>query len=557
VCQFVDSIRNSSDKGATANLKSISTHAQIAERIFVKKFWKVNLMNSLIPLLEQRFGLKQFRKGQQEIIESALAARDVLAVLPTGGGKSLCFQYAAVSKNRLVVVISPLIALMKDQVSGLQKRGIPAGALHSGQSDSEKRLVFQEMSKGEAYVLYLSPERVQKEGFQRWIKDRDVALIAIDEAHCVSQWGHDFRPEYTQLKNLRALRPDVPMLALTASATPLVLNDVARALALVEPVRHVHGFYRNNLYYQVESVPDDAYKYAFLTQALNQNKIGRILIYCGTRRNTEEVAQRLQKQFEGVGYYHAGLASGERTRVQSDYEKGKLRILVATNAFGMGIDHPDVRLVVHFNLPANIDSLYQEMGRAGRDGAGSTCVLLYTSKDKGLQSFFIQSSDAPSQIKRSRWNTLNALVAYAEGGECRHSEILTYYQDSQRIQKCGHCDTCDPASPRRILRPNVAERITKLKTKRSAKKTGKVVGSNDDPLNAEEQLRFDLLREWRKSKATELDVPAFVIFSDRTLKHLAKANPNSISELPAIYGFGDTKIERFGKEVLIAIGKPV
>lgn len=514
----------------------------------------LRMMQPHEELLQERFALSGFRRGQKEIIASILQNRDVLAVLPTGGGKSLCFQYPAVALNQLAIVVSPLIALMKDQVANLRKKGIAAGALYSGQTADEKREIFAEIQKGGAYVLYLSPERTSKEGFQKWIQGRPIGLFAIDEAHCVSQWGHDFRPEYAALGLLKDLRPDVPVLALTASATPLVLKDIARALKLREPVRHVHGFYRANLYYQVETCGSDEEKLRRLKAALRQTAEGRVLIYCGTRRVTESVAEELSREFSGVGFYHAGLTADARSESQAKYDRGETRILAATNAFGMGIDHPDVRLVVHYNMPANIDALYQEMGRAGRDGRDSTCLLLYSGKDKGLQSFFIQSSDAASDIKQSRWNTLNALISYIDGGECRHAEILTYYQDAERIQSCGHCDTCAPKSSRRIAPPPPEEVVdvaagsgVRLRKKKSP---GGMAATNTLPLCPSEQLRFELLKDWRKKRASELDVPAFVIFSDRTLRELARRSPQSLKELESVNGFGPVKIERFGAEIL-------
>ncbi len=495
-------------------------------------------------LLKQTFKLNEFRQGQREIISSVLNKKDVLAVLPTGGGKSLCYQFSAIYLQKLVIVISPLIALMKDQVASMQRLGIPSGALHSGQSDIEKKSIFQQMNLGGPFILYLSPERAQKEGFHKWIKTQDVGLFAIDEAHCVSQWGHDFREEYAQLSSLKELRPDVPILALTASATPTVLRDISSHLKLNKPDKMVYGFYRPNLYYQVETCADEEMKISLLLQALNQNPTGRVLVYCGTRKITEEIASFLQKKIPGTGYYHAGLSTEERNSTQQDYIQGKLRVLVATNAFGMGIDQPDVRLVVHYQMPANIDSLYQEMGRAGRDGLNSTCLMLYARKDKGLQSYFIQSSDAPSRIKDSRWKTLESLVNYSEGSECRHTEILTYYKDSQRIENCGHCDVCDPQSDRRVIKPviPVKQSQTVLKKKKSAQ--------TEIKLNTVEEQRFLTLKKWRKQKAKELDSPAFVIFSDQTLRQLAIKNPQNINQLTTIYGIGEAKLEKFGWDVL-------
>ncbi len=490
--------------------------------------------------LKKHFQMTHFRTGQMEILQSILNKKDVLAVLPTGGGKSLCYQLPALVNNELVVVISPLIALMKDQVMNLKKLGLPAGCLHSGQSDSDKLEIFRAVQKGGAYLLYMSPERAEKEGFKNWIQKQKIALFAIDEAHCVSQWGHDFREEYQMLSSLKNLRPDVPILALTASATPLVLDDIAKSLKLKNPDINVHGFYRDNLYYQVETCAGEEEKLSFVHEAIGKNPKGRIIIYCGTRKQSEKIAENIAKKFKDVGFYHAGLSPLARSEIQTQYATGDLRILVATNAFGMGIDQPDVRLVIHFQLPANIDSLYQEMGRAGRDQKPSTCLLLYTKADKGLQNYFIMNSDAPKKIKDSRWRNLEALVSYAEGGECRHAEILAYYKDAQRITKCGHCDSCDPKSILKIHKPHL---IQMLKTKLKSKK-------ENIELNEEQLQQFQTLKAWRLQKAKEWDQPAFVILSDKSLKDLCIKRPKNLVELKNVYGFGDSKIEKFGWDIL-------
>jgi len=500
-------------------------------------------MNTPQSILRSTFQLSHFRKGQREIIDAVLAKRDVMAVLPTGGGKSLCYQLVAVNERKLVIVISPLIALMRDQVLALKKLGVPTGALHSGQSDDEKRDVFRDIAKGGPFVLYLSPERAHKPGFKTWIQKQSIALFAIDEAHCVSQWGHDFREEYGLLSELKTLRPDVPVLALTASATPIVLDDIERSLALVKPERQVHGFYRPNLFYQVEVCSDENEKHRFVIEGLRRAPEGRVLIYCGTRKQTEELAKLLSREFEAVGHYHAGLSTELRTETQKAYIDGRYRILVATNAFGMGIDQADVRLVMHFQLPANIDSLYQEMGRAGRDGRPSTCLLLYSKADKGLQSYFITNADAPKAVIRLRWQNLEALVAYAEGGECRHSEILAYYKDKQRLTNCGHCDRCVPESERRIPKSKVLASVQVRKRKRGSTDTSEV-------LTGEKRDLLERLKDWRMRTAKELDQPAFVVFSDKALRDLIAKNPGSLTELSKVYGFGPAKIEKFGADIL-------
>lgn len=517
-------------------------------------------------VLHEYFRLNQFRHGQKEIIQSVLEQKDTLAVLPTGGGKSLCYQLPAVYTQKLVVVISPLIALMKDQVENLKQKGINAGCLYSEQSLTEKKQIFQDIQKGGAYILYLSPERIQKEGFALWFKKQDIALCAIDEAHCVSQWGHDFRQEYSQLSLLKKLRPEIPLLTLTASATPLVIADIIQQLDLKNPQKMIHGFYRSNLYYQVEFCEDDDEKMQWLKQAMSQIQDGRIIIYCGTRKMTEEVHQLLHRQFDKTGYYHAGLAMGERNLIQEQFIKGEIRILIATNAFGMGVDQANVRLVVHYNMPANIDALYQEMGRAGRDGLFSTCLLLYSKKDKGLQSFFIRQSESSDEFKSLKWKNLDALMSYIESSECRNAEILTYFKDAQRIQRCGHCDNCNPHATYRILEDTNSglkyktqpdQKTPSLKNNFNFSDQGTLKAIKKSKvsinLNQEQEVTFERLRQWRKSKAAELDIPAFMILGDKSLREIAYHHPLNLIDLRKVFGLGPQKIEQFGKDILLVL----
>jgi ATP-dependent DNA helicase RecQ len=507
------------------------------------------MQTSIDQILSDTFRLAEFRKGQRAIIESVIAKQDTLAVMPTGGGKSLCYQLPAFYLTGVVVVISPLIALMRDQVESLRKLGIQAGCLHSGQETAEKIKVFSEVSKASSYILYLSPERVQKPGFADWIVKQNISLFAIDEAHCVSQWGPDFRPDYHKLKILRELKPDAPILALTATATPTVLKDMASELGLREPARHVYGFYRPNLFYQVETCADDNYKFAMLKIALRKTPQGRILIYCGTRKQAEELTEFLQSEFAGVGFYHAGMSNEKRSEVQAKYSSGEIRILAATNAFGMGIDYPDVRLVVHFQMPASIEAFYQEMGRAGRDGKPSCCLLLYAKKDRGLQSFFIQQSKAKESVLRTRWRSLDAMTQFIEGGECRHSGILTYFRDTERIEACGHCDICSPQNERTVSRPVVEAPAAKFKLR---KKSSRGISGSPHPAltSPDAEMRALVLKEWRKAYAKSKDIAAFIVFSDRTLIDLANKNPMSSDELLKVYGMGPFKIEQFGELLL-------
>jgi len=505
-------------------------------------------------VLRVTFGMHGgFRKGQWEVIESAMKGKDTMAVLPTGGGKSICYQLFAMLRKKLVIVISPLISLMEDQVRGLREKGVATGCMHSGQSWEEAQLVYSEMKKAamDGFLLYVSPERMVSDAFVASIKDKEIGLFAVDEAHCVSQWGHHFRPEYGRLSFLRKQRPEVPVMALTASATPLVLTDIARQLGLKNPDMHVHGFYRSNLYYQAEKCRDDAEKHAWLMQAIHQTPTGRIIVYTGTRKDCSEIADKIRVYHRSVGIYHAGMSTEERKQAQDAYSSGEVRVLVATNAFGMGIDHPDVRLVVHFRIPSNIDNLYQEMGRAGRDGLESTCLLLYAPRDKGLHAHFIQSSDESQDQKRIHWYRLNTLVQYAEivsSEECRHRSILLYYRQKDGGDlTCGHCDLCHRDSTRRIQNPSIA-----FKSNSVVKKKKTITSITSTTISINSKLLTEL-KSWRQKRALSLQQPAYCILTNKTMEEIVARAPSTLNDLSSVHGIGPTKLASIGKDVIALV----
>ena len=361
--------------------------------------------------LLSKFGLVSFRPGQDQVVHSVLEGHDTLCIMPTGGGKSLCYQLPTVARDGLTIVVSPLIALMKDQVDALVSLGISAALINSSISATEQRQRIDAMRRGEYKLIYIAPERLRSSSFMHAVQNSNVQLLAIDEAHCISQWGHDFRPDYARLGRFRDRIGNPQTIALTATATRLVREDICQVLRLETPRSFVSGFARDNLSLQVESVESHSSRDRNMLQFLHENP-GAGIIYASTRKNCEQIVELLGDQLDRpLAFYHAGLTADRRRQVQDQFMSGEIPVVVATNAFGMGIDKPDLRFVVHYNLPGSIEAYYQEAGRAGRDGKPSNCVLYYSYQDKFIQQFFIENSYPSREIVEQVYEYLRNLDA--------------------------------------------------------------------------------------------------------------------------------------------------
>ncbi|MDY3618358.1 DNA helicase RecQ [Agathobaculum sp.] len=407
-------------------------------------------MQSAQNILKQYFGFESFRPGQGELVEAILSARDTLGVMPTGAGKSLCYQVPALLFSGLTIVVSPLISLMQDQVQALREAGVPAACLNSALSPAELGDTLYEARQGRYKLLYVAPERLMTPEFLSLSREMPVSMLTVDEAHCISQWGQDFRPSYLQILDFLQTLPQRPLVsAFTATATQTVRDDIVRALGLIDPFVKTTGFDRPNLYFAVERPPSKPQALLRLIAA-RAGKSG--IVYCATRKTVEDVCEMLCAKGLSAARYHAGLPPEERERNQNDFLYDRVSIMVATNAFGMGIDKSNVSFVIHYNMPKNMESYYQEAGRAGRDGEPADCILLYSGKDVHTAQFLIERSheveedsidpETRAELIARDMERLRQMTFYATTTECLRRSILRYFGEDAPVS-CGHCGNCD------------------------------------------------------------------------------------------------------------------
>jgi ATP-dependent DNA helicase RecQ len=445
-----------------------------------------------LDVLRTYYGYDQFRTGQSTLIEAIMSGKDVLGIMPTGAGKSICYQVPAMLLPGVTLVISPLISLMKDQVDALNSAGIPAAFINSSLTASETNKRMRDVAAGKYKLLYVAPERLESEFFRQLVRELEVPLVAVDEAHCVSQWGHDFRPSYmTIIRLLRDIEPRPVMAAFTATATDIVKDDIVERLKLRSPVRVTTGYARDNL---ALAVVRNADKRDYVARFIREHSDQAGIIYASTRREVESVFSFVHGLGVPAGKYHAGLSEEERGRTQDAFQRDDLQIIVATNAFGMGIDKSNVRFVIHNNMPKNLEAYYQEAGRAGRDGEPGECVLLFSPQDVVTQKFFIEQSEAGEDRKKNDYRLLNEMVQYSHTGECLQQMIVRYFGE-ENGQPCGTCANCTDSREQQDVTEDakvVFACVSEMRQRFGVTMTAKVLrGANDMKVK---QFGFDRLR---------------------------------------------------------------
>lgn len=496
--------------------------------------------------LKQYFGYDSLRTGQEELINGILAGHDVLGIMPTGAGKSLCYQLPALMLKGITLVISPLISLMSDQVKALNQAGVHAAYINSSLTENQIRIALSYASQGRYKIIYVAPESLNTPRFLDFACNADISMLTVDEAHCISQWGQDFRPSYLEIAGFLTRLPRRPIVsAFTATATERVKNDIVASLGLNNPVTMVTGFDRPNLFFRVVTRRGGSQKDNSIINYVKKHEDESGIIYCATKKNVDKLYTLLNEQGISAGRYHAGLSNDERKQNQEDFTYDRIRVMVATNAFGMGIDKSNVRYVLHYNMPQSLEYYYQEAGRAGRDGEEAECVLFFSKQDIMINKFLLQNKASAGDVASDMQKTANdqrklqQMINYCETDKCLREFILSYFGDTTPCI-CNKCSNCVVVEDE--------EEETYVETGKKRKKAAQLAGLNE--LGA---ALFEKLRSVRTELAAEKSVPPYIICSDKTLKDMCAKLPRDKEQLADVYGMGEQKIQNYGEAFVTAV----
>ena len=496
--------------------------------------------------LKQYFGYDSLRTGQEELINGILAGHDVLGIMPTGAGKSLCYQLPALMLKGITLVISPLISLMSDQVKALNQAGVHAAYINSSLTENQIRIALSYASQGRYKIIYVAPERLNTPRFLDFACNADISMLTVDEAHCISQWGQDFRPSYLEIAGFLTRLPRRPIVStFTATATERVKNDIVASLGLNNPVTMVTGFDRPNLFFRVVTRKGGSQKDNSIINYVKKHEDESGIIYCATKKNVDNLYALLNEHGILAGRYHAGLSNDERKQNQEDFTYDRIRVMVATNAFGMGIDKSNVRYVLHYNMPQSLEYYYQEAGRAGRDGEEAECVLFFSKQDIMINKFLLQNKATAGDVASDMQKTANdqrklqQMINYCETDKCLREFILSYFGDTTPCI-CNKCSNCVVVEDE--------EEETYVETGKKRKKAAQLAGLNELGV-----ALFEKLRSMRTELAAEKSVPPYIICSDKTLKDMCAKLPRDKEQLADVYGMGEQKIQNYGEVFVTAV----